>query len=773
MREHFSLLLSQKPPPLSVLSPSLPLLSLSSRPPKHCARPTIGVGSTPRAGRGPICALLEWRERAHLAEGALLEGDVSGCLRHLEAALATRPSEAEARAIYCRLMRLSRRAPDKAAAVLHDHMQGHAKLQPDSASAHLELIALMRSGRLRAATDALDRFVACGVPLSAGSFDLLIHAAAERRDRISAWSAYRKLRRARLTPGAHTLNALMKAETRARRPLAALRLFERARDGVGWPGTPPDEWSLLGAMSAASAAEMPDEVEALFRCLLAQATAGPKDGDKAAAHGQDPSLRRERSAACSAVAWNMAMRSRLQRHDVEGALELYGVMRRAAETQHPSRHGSVRPAAGVRDVLSPLPDGAPELFGALAPAPRVDTFNTLIDWLGASGREYSWALRDMARLGQPPDAITISTLLRLQPNLASARSVWRWGRRRRVARDPRLWHHLIESYIAHGKPLAAPRLLGLMQRDGERRQWADAATSASSHNLYMRALLRAGDALGALDHFERMAAVAAGEGCEPPRVRPAARWLRAPPAAAPDAHSYSIALTAIRATSDEALFVLAGVGTGANVGDGKRRFASGDSRHARRTTAAALLRDAIESGAVNAEAPPAALAHAAIAACGGDVDGAFAIWRSEVLPMLRSARRAEAGVPAAPGTTPPGQPTLECSVTHALLRVCGAGTRPDEALRVVFAMRSAGLEADKSWWTAYENGKASRYASGRPMRTTSPTIRLADVTRLAVPAYERLLKLECCPEKAGVRLGKLERIRIQFSPPEDITPKTA
>ena len=89
----------------------------------------------------------------------------------------------------------------------------------------------------------------------------------------------------------------------------------------------------------------------------------------------------------------------------------------------------------------------------------------------------------------------------------------------------------------------------------------------------------------------------------------------------------------------------------------------------------------------------------------------------------------------------------------ALLRVCGVAGRPDEALRVVYAMRKDGCRIDASCYTAYERG-----------------VEEADATVVRGPGallqggYERLLMMETCPERVqGPRLGgRIERIRIKF-----------
>ena len=98
---------------------------------------------------------------------------------------------------------------------------------------------------------------------------------------------------------------------------------------------------------------------------------------------------------------------------------------------------------------------------------------------------------------------------------------------------------------------------------------------------------------------------------------------------------------------------------------------------------------------------------------------------------------------------PPGmQPTAEQAAYHALLRVCGAAARPDEALRIVYAMKRDGFPADATCYAAYLRGKESAAARVGMLQA----------------GYERLLALELAPERVdGPRLGSIEKIRIQFS----------
>ena len=92
---------------------------------------------------------------------------------------------------------------------------------------------------------------------------------------------------------------------------------------------------------------------------------------------------------------------------------------------------------------------------------------------------------------------------------------------------------------------------------------------------------------------------------------------------------------------------------------------------------------------------------------------------------------------------------------HALLRVCGVGGRADQALRVVTAARRQGNAPDASFWTAYVNGRAEADQG-------AVVAGVGAYRQLLQSGYERLLRVECCPEQVGGKLGKVERIRIRF-----------
>ena len=93
-----------------------------------------------------------------------------------------------------------------------------------------------------------------------------------------------------------------------------------------------------------------------------------------------------------------------------------------------------------------------------------------------------------------------------------------------------------------------------------------------------------------------------------------------------------------------------------------------------------------------------------------------------------------------------------------MLRVCGVGGRADQALRIVTAARRQGNVPDASFWSAYVNGRAAAAAAAAAAGEEVTSYR-----RLLQSGYERLLQLECCPEKVGgPSLGKVERIRIRW-----------
>ena len=78
-------------------------------------------------------------------------------------------------------------------------------------------------------------------------------------------------------------------------------------------------------------------------------------------------------------------------------------------------------------------------------------------------------------------------------------------------------------------------------------------------------------------------------------------------------------------------------------------------------------------------------------------------------------------------------------------------------------------------WAGGRPGAARRHcsAAAAPRRTFGrPASTAAEATRargcgqgyrqLLQSGYERLLRVECCPEQVGGKLGKVERIRIRF-----------
>jgi len=140
----------------------------------------------------------------------------------------------------------------------------------------------------------------------------------------------------------------------------------------------------------------------------------------------------------------------------------------------------------------------------------------------------------------------------------------------------------------------------------------------------------------------------------------------------------------------------------------------------------------------------APLVHSLITSCGGDVQTALALWR---MPMVSGGAGAGAGAEAEAEARRAG--------LHALLRVCGVGGRADQALRVVTAARRQGNAPDASFWTAYVNGRAEADQG-------AVVAGVGAYRQLLQSGYERLLRVECCPEQVGGKLGKVERIRIRF-----------
>jgi hypothetical protein len=272
------------------------------------------------------------------------------------------------------------------------------------------------------------------------------------------------------------------------------------------------------------------------------------------------------------VLWNLAIEARLRLRDKTGALRLLQDM---------------------RDGM----DGAPP--------PGTDTYNSMLTVLGERGEPFAWVLHAMAADGVQPDEWTLCILLKLQPTLRAARGVWRWGRKRTTPTSSfTCWEHFCESHIRLGRPDRVASLLALMEaRDGLR------ADQPRSHNLYLRALLAQGRPHAALSHFERMcaaeaaaaraaaraAAGAAGISDAPKEDDVAANraseadskrwaWQRLHPPA-PDAHSFSLALTALRQTSATALDDVE-MGTGRACSQGAEDALSAE--RARRAAAAGL-----------------------------------------------------------------------------------------------------------------------------------------------------------------------------------------
>ena len=627
------------------------------------------------------------RAQPHVAaaEKAILRGELPSALSSLSAALdatggTLAPNDDELLSLYKRMLRLSRRecAADAAPALL-DHLRTVAARAPDASTVHLVVADAVYRGHRQGALALLSELRAEAVTLSRGSFDLLIQAAARERDRRAAIAAYWLLRRSGLRPSAQTLNGLMKAERRAGRPAAALSLLRRAEMGAPrWPGGRPDVWSWTAGMSAA------------FDC-----------GDHEEVYRIFSRMRGDRRLEPNLVSYNVAMHSRLKLRDVPGALRIY------------------------RTMLDPT---------SAAPQPDITSFNTLMGSLASAGESFTWVLRDMSDVGVYPDAWTVCTLLRTQRDLRGSLRVWRWGQRRGIRSTRQVWHHVIEAHVRHGRPARAAPLLALMARDGI------APDDVGSHNLFLRSLVSSDRPADALTHFERMCAEhgppAGGEAAPAERGggeagssgASLARWPS--PLPRPDAHSCSIALTALRLIAE------------AEMPLGRA------SREERRAHAGRALRVVLGDGDGAARvAYTPELVHSLLTACGADTRSAISLWQQEVRPRLQ---RGELGVGGADGRGSRAELAALCG----LMRVCGSAGKADEALRIVYGFRRDGIEADGRAFMAFENAKRG---GGGGAKSTSGLLNAG---------YEKLLMMECCPEREAPRpFGNLEKIRIQLVDP--------
>ena len=316
------------------------------------------------------------RASVDLAQQRLFEGaPASSVLEPLGSVLEGVEEEAVLR-IYRKMLGL---APRVASSELAPKLLAHLseRVKPDASIAHLAIKDQVQRGCHAEALACLQSFRKDGTPVNAGSFDLLIHAAAQHRRRQLAYAAYRSMRRCGVSPTTYTLNALMRAELRSRRPQEALRLLQRAESGAPrWPGSAPDACTYSTAMSAAKQLRQYARIGHLFKQL------------------QRSDCLQTSSDACTVPACNLAIEARLRLRDREGAMRVYSAM--------VSRQGGF-------------------------PAPRSDTYNTMLSVLGNAGESYAWVLKGMNEQGVEPDEYTMCTLIRLQPTLRLARKVWRWG----------------------------------------------------------------------------------------------------------------------------------------------------------------------------------------------------------------------------------------------------------------------------------------------------------------------------------------------------------
>lgn len=129
--------------------------------------------------------------------------------------------------------------------------------------------AVFRNHHVRA-LEMLREICATEAPISSGSFDIIVQAAARARDRKTAVRTYRLMRRTKVAPTAHTLNSLMNVYARCDDPKAAVALLSRAQAGLPrWPGARPDAWSWSTAMACAAKAGEYRLVRELFARLRA------------------------------------------------------------------------------------------------------------------------------------------------------------------------------------------------------------------------------------------------------------------------------------------------------------------------------------------------------------------------------------------------------------------------------------------------------------------------------------------------------------------------
>ena len=96
------------------------------------------------------------------------------------------------------------------------------------------------------------------------------------------------------------------------------------------------------------------------------------------------------------------------------------------------------------------------------------------------------------------------------------------------------------------------------------------------------------------------------------------------------------------------------------------------------------------------------------------------------------------------------------------MRVCGVALEPQAALRLLSALRKDKIYPDSSCYTAYLNGRQSRLDQQAAAGEAPQKRPLSVGVGLLRSGYERLLQLECCPERVGGAPGGIEKIRIQW-----------
>ncbi len=550
-------------------------------------------------------------------------------------------------------------------------------------------------GELDGGLRLLEQMCRAGVPVSAGSFDVLLHAAARRGDRRRSLRAYRMMRRARIVPGALTLNGLLRSAARDRtldsssRASRAAEWLRRARDDGGrWHGAPPDGVSYNTVMAAACEARRRPEVEELFAQLNASR----------------PELRPD------LISHNTLLRARMLDGDFARGLALLEQME-----------------SGCGD----------------APRPRTDTYNTALTALARAGwpvavgaaslaegvphgdRLLSSLVAAMERVGAAPDEYTVTTLLLAQDGIDAVNEVWAWARRLGVRRTPAVWMHYIGAHLRHGQPRRVPALLERMARDG-------CPLDIRAHNQYLKACLACGDEAAALTHYALLvtaagaASTAEAAASAAPADAPAPRVP--PPAAAAAASAAAVAVGKARSAATALAAAAAPAGSAAASPTIGSRPQGLSSRAQGLAPPAALIAGRLP------HPEPYTDALAMRAALGG-IGHTSAVLRRD---------QAAKSAPAPP-------PASGAASVLALVRECGRARRVDQALLTAVLSKRDGVRLGRAGLDAFAEGwadsKAERGIVGEPALEA---------------AYDRLLRIECCPDSLGLPASGVDRIKVSW-----------